>query len=174
MDGVDKHDAEALRAAVNDDGCEEGAHNILFPLMDVETGEIIQVVSAVVSNGKEAVTIDPNLASRYDVPQTYKQYRLSPHKAYWRTAMELKMEAYEAVPKYESLAVVALGLKVGRLIAVHHGVGLVAVRAVDDGVLERVAIVGLMRREVFHVRSEDGGDKAIARMALVTAAYSSE
>jgi hypothetical protein len=42
-------------------------HNILFPLMDVETGEIIQVVSAVVSNGKEAVTIDPNLASRYDV-----------------------------------------------------------------------------------------------------------
>ena len=28
--------------------------------MPVETGEIIQVISAVVSNGKEAVTIDPN------------------------------------------------------------------------------------------------------------------
>ncbi len=98
VDGVDKHDAEALRAAVNDDGCEEGVHNILFPLMDVETGEIILVVSAVVSNGKEAVTIDPNLASRYDVSQTYKQYKMSPHKEFWRTAMELKMEAYEAVP----------------------------------------------------------------------------
>jgi hypothetical protein len=67
VDGVDKHDAEALRAAVNDDGCEEGVHNILFPLMDVETGEIIQVVSAVVSNGKEAVTIDPN-AIRWQEP----------------------------------------------------------------------------------------------------------
>jgi hypothetical protein len=45
--------------------------------MDVETGEIIQVISAVVSNGKDAVTIDPNLASRYEhVPQTYKQYKL--------------------------------------------------------------------------------------------------
>ena len=105
MDGVDKHDAEALRAAVNNDGCEEGVHNILFPLMDVETGEIIQVVSAVVSNGKEAVTIDPNLASRYDVPQTYKQYKLSPHKAYWRTAMELKMEAYEAVPVWTVVSI---------------------------------------------------------------------
>ncbi|KOO34385.1 hypothetical protein Ctob_016321, partial [Chrysochromulina tobinii] len=105
VDGVDKHDAEALRAAVNDDGCEEGAHNILFPLMDVETGEIVQVISAVVSNGKEAVTIDPNLASRYDVPQTYKQYKLSPHKAYWRTAMELKMEAYEAVPVWKMVSI---------------------------------------------------------------------
>ena len=105
VDGVDKHDAEALRAAVNDDGCEEGVHNILFPLMDVETGEIIQVVSAVVSNGKEAVTIDPNLASRYDVPQTYKQYKMSPHKAFWRTAMELKMEAYEAVPVWTVVSI---------------------------------------------------------------------
>ena len=117
VDGVDKHDAEALRAAVNDDGCEEGAHNILFPLMDVETGEIIQVISAVVSNGKEAVTIDPNLASRYDVPQTYKQYKLSPHKAYWRTAMELKMEAYEAVPVWTmvSIKTVPRGTRIFRL-----------------------------------------------------------
>ena len=105
VDGVDKHDAEALRAAVHNDVCEEGVHNILFPLMDVETGEIIQVISAVVSNGKEAVTIDPNLASRYDVPQTYKQYKLSPHKAYWRTAMELKMEAYEAVPVWKVVSI---------------------------------------------------------------------
>ena len=60
VDGVDKHDAEALRQAVANDACEEGAHNILFPLMDIETGEITQLISAVVSNGKDAVTIDPH------------------------------------------------------------------------------------------------------------------
>ena len=105
VDGVDQHDAAALRAAVTADECEEGVHNILFPLMDIETGEIMQLVSAVVSNGKEAVTIDPNLASRYNVPQTYKQYKLSPHKAYWRTAMELKMEAYETIPVWNVVSI---------------------------------------------------------------------
>ena len=53
MDGIDKHDADALREAVASEDCEAGAHNILFPLMDVDTGEIIQLISAVVSNGKE-------------------------------------------------------------------------------------------------------------------------
>jgi hypothetical protein len=55
MDGIDKHDADALREAVASEDCEAGAHNILFPLMDVGTGEIIQLISAVVSNGNEAV-----------------------------------------------------------------------------------------------------------------------
>jgi hypothetical protein len=42
MDGIDKHDADALREAVASEGCEAGVHNILFPLMDVETsGEIL-------------------------------------------------------------------------------------------------------------------------------------
>ena len=67
-----------------------------------ETGEIIQLISAVVSDGKEAVTIDPLVASRYNVPQTFKQYLMCPHKAYWRTAMELKMESYEAIPVWNA------------------------------------------------------------------------
>jgi hypothetical protein len=37
MDGIDKHDADALREAVASEDCEAGAHNILFPLMDVGT-----------------------------------------------------------------------------------------------------------------------------------------
>jgi hypothetical protein len=108
MDGIDKHDANALREAVASEDCEAGAHNILFPLMDVDTGEIIQLISAVVSNGKEAVTIDPLMASRYNVPQTYKQYLSCPHKAYWRTAMELKMESYEAIPVWNMVSIKAV------------------------------------------------------------------
>jgi hypothetical protein len=108
MDGIDTHDADALREAVASEGCEAGAQNILFPLMDVGTGEIIQLISAVVSDGKEAVTIDPLVASRYNVPQTYKQYLSCPHKAYWRTAMELKMESYEAIPVWNLVSIKAV------------------------------------------------------------------
>jgi hypothetical protein len=108
VDGIDKHDADALREAVASEGCEAGTHNILFPLMDVGTGEIIQLISAVVSDGKEAVTINPLVASRYNVPQTYKQYLSCPHKAYWRTAMELKMESYEAIPVWNLVSIKAV------------------------------------------------------------------
>ena len=105
VEGIDPHDADALRTAVEHDACEDGAHDIFFPLMDIETGEITQVISTVVSNGKEAVTIDPNLASRYNVPQNFKQYKMCPHRAFWRTAMELKMESYEAIPVWNVVSI---------------------------------------------------------------------
>jgi hypothetical protein len=79
---------------------EIGAHNIVMPLVDVATGNVVQVMAAVVVTGNEAVTIEPNEASRWHEPKTHKQYLLSPHRAHWRTGMELKMEQYESVPTW--------------------------------------------------------------------------
>jgi hypothetical protein len=53
-------------------------------------------------------SIDPLVASRYNVPQAYKQNLSCPHKAYWRTAMELKMESYEAIPVWNLVSIKAV------------------------------------------------------------------
>ena len=175
VDGIDKHDADALRASVTDEGCEAGAHDILFPLMDVETGEIIQLISAVVSDGKEAVTIDPLVASRHNVPQTFKQYLMCPHRAYWRTAMELKMESYEAIPVWNvvSIKTVPRGTRIFRLKWVF------VMKNVPGGVLlkfaPRLCLVGTnMNPEQFPSFADVGRKVTLKIIAAILATHMEE
>ena len=108
---------DRVKADAQSDMFTVGAHDIVLPMMDVETGELTQVMAAVVSTGTEAVTISPNEATRWHLPKTHKEYLQSPHRAQWRTGMELKMEKYEAVPTWTlvDIKTVPRGTRIYRL-----------------------------------------------------------
>ena len=74
------------------------AMNLCLPEMDLKTGQLTQVVATIAQAGKDAVLIHPSEVDRWHLPETERDYERSPHRAYWRTAKELKMDAYEAVP----------------------------------------------------------------------------
>ena len=108
---------DRVKADAQSDMFTVGAHDIVLPMVDVETGELMQVMAAVVSTGTEAVTVSPNEADRWHLPKSHKEYLQSPFRANWRTAMELKMEKYEAVPTWSLVDIksVPRGTRIYRL-----------------------------------------------------------
>ena len=81
---------DKVRSDAQSDMFMVGAHDVVMTMVDVKTGELIQVMAAVVSTGTEAVTINPNEADRWHLPKTHKQYLQSPHRTRWRTGIKLK------------------------------------------------------------------------------------
>ena len=99
----------------------EGAYDLELPIMDIESGELLQVLSTVVSNGNDAVLIAPNEADRWHLPRNEREYLQSPHRNYWRTGKEIKMEKYRSVPSWEvvSIKTVPKGTRIFRMQWVH-------------------------------------------------------
>ena len=58
-------------------------------------------VMLIANNTSTPVHLDTSKASSWHVPKTYKDYLNSPQKSLWRTAKELKMDEYKAIPLFE-------------------------------------------------------------------------
>ena len=77
-------------------------------LLDVGDGEIISNSACYAIGGRGSSVLvdhDPANAPKWSTPKHFADYLVSPQRALWRTAMEAKMEAYEAVPVFELVAI---------------------------------------------------------------------
>lgn len=89
---------EVVNAIFANGACELASvrtEHVLMPMVDIETGILDQVIATVAHNGKDAVLIHPSQVDRWHLPTDEREYNKSPHRDYWRTAKELKMDKYE-------------------------------------------------------------------------------
>ena len=73
----------------------------------IETGEVIsdRVIMAVADGVSVPVHLDTAYSRDWHMPVTYRDYLRSPQKGLWRTAMELRMDSYQAIPLFTLVAV---------------------------------------------------------------------
>ena len=73
----------------------------------IETGDVVsdRVVMALANGVSVPVHLDTAFSRDWHKPVTYRDYLRSPQKGLWRTAMELRMDAYKAIPLFTLVAV---------------------------------------------------------------------
>ena len=64
-----------------------------------------RVVMAVADGVSVPVHLDTAYSRDWHKPVTYRDYLRSPQKGLWRTAMELRMDSYQAIPLFTLVAV---------------------------------------------------------------------
>ena len=67
-----------------------------------------RAVMLIANNTSVPVHLDTTKASTWHVPKTYKDYLNSPQRSLWRTAKELKMDEYKAIPLFELVCLQAV------------------------------------------------------------------
>ena len=76
-------------------------------MLCVETGEVVSssAIMALADGLSVPVHLDIALSRDWHKPVTYRDYLRSPQRGLWRTAMELRMDAYKAIPLYVLVSV---------------------------------------------------------------------
>ena len=73
----------------------------------IETGDVVDdcFVMAIADGVSVPVHLDTAFSRDWHKPVTYRDYLRSPQKALWRTAMELRMDMYKAIPLFTLVSV---------------------------------------------------------------------
>ena len=76
-------------------------------LLCIETGETVSssAVMALADGLSVPVHLDTAFSRNWHKPVTYRDYLRSPQRGLWRTAMELRMDAYKAIPLFVLVSV---------------------------------------------------------------------
>ena len=72
-------------------------------LIDIASGEIVESMVSVVKSGSSTAIIphDSDYAHSWHEPRNEREFQLSPQRALWQTAKELKWEQYVGIPVFK-------------------------------------------------------------------------